>query len=77
MTRYSETHSRCGCGHRLIRNEDGTWRHINPHPDHVCSCKDPQPAENIGLHRTSKPQPANCGICEGLLMAHYGRDDLA
>jgi hypothetical protein len=59
--RYSATKSRCGCGH-LIELVDGHWQHKTPHPEHACTCTDPQPSQHIGQFRArGEPQP-RCGI---------------
>jgi hypothetical protein len=60
MTRYSETRSRCSCGHLIIL-VDGHWVHKTPHPEHACTCTEPKPSEHIGMHR-EKPAQVRCGI---------------
>ena len=57
----SKTRSRCDCGHKIIL-VDGHWKHIEPHPEHACSCTEPKPSKHIAQFRTEKITPAQCGI---------------
>jgi hypothetical protein len=61
MTRYSKTHSRCDCGHKIIM-VDGKWQHAEPHPAHACSCMDPKPSDNIGMFRARGSVKVRAGI---------------
>jgi hypothetical protein len=59
MGARSKTHSRCGCGHKIVK-VDGKWQHEEPHPDHACSCSEPEPGQ-IGHFRTEKTKVINAG----------------
>lgn len=42
----SKTRSRCDCGHR-IELVNGKWQHVEPHPEHACTCREPKPSDRI------------------------------
>lgn len=57
MTR---AYKRCLYCHHRIKLVDGVWKHIEPHPEHACNCKTPEPIPK--LIRVTRRRKETSGI---------------